>query len=307
MNITILGAGSFGLALAKTFQNNNITIWSKFKEEENNIKNKKYIFTTNLEEALNNKDIIIIAIPINHLENTLLEIKKYYHKGIIIIASKGINENNNKFAYQSLENILPTIPYGILSGGTFAQDMLKEQIMGITLATKNKRVKNIAKKYLENQNLKIEITNDIIGTSLCGAIKNVLAIASGMIDSMNYKESTKFMFLTESILETKRLIKELGGNKSTILSYAGIDDLMLTCTSTKSRNYTFGTILINKKEQIEDYKNKNTIEGLGTTKALYNYLKEKNIASQLINIIYRIIYENDNPNTLIKYLETLKK
>ena len=313
MNITILGSGAFGLALAKSFSktNNKITIWSKFKSEINNLKAsyKEYTLTTNTEEALSNPEIIIIAIPIEFIEETLIEIKSYYKKGIFLIASKGIETKHHQFAFQILTKTFPTIPYGILSGGTFAKDIMKDAIMGITLSTKYQIVNTKTTKALKNSTLILETSKDIIGVSICGAIKNIIAIAFGILEGSNYTESTKFLFLTEAILETKKIIKQLNGKETTILSYAGLDDIMMTSTSQESRNYTFGNLIgqNQKKEIIEKYKNNTTIEGLGTTKAIYQLLKEKNINSQLINTIYKILYENTNKETLITYLQSIKK
>jgi len=158
---------------------------------------------------------------------------------------------------------------------------------------------------LKNKFLKIQITNDITGVELCGAIKNIMAIASGIISGLNYGDSTKFLFITKATYEIQNLIEEFNGNKDTILTYAGIDDICMTCSSKTSRNYTLGTLIGNNtnKEEIEKYKKETTIEGLYTTKSIYDLLKEKNINNSLINIIYNILYNNENPTNLIKYLE----
>ena len=149
MNITILGSGAFGLAMAHCFhiKNNKITIWNKFEEEINTIKDKypNYTFTTNMKDSLLNTNIIIIAIPIEFINDTLKELKKYYQKGIILITTKGISTKTKEFAYQMLEKALPKAQYGILSGGTFAKDIKKEKIMGLTLATKDKKIVTIIK------------------------------------------------------------------------------------------------------------------------------------------------------------------
>ena len=313
MNITILGSGAFGLAIAKCFfiKQHKITIWSKFTSEVNTLKNQyqEYKFTTNMKDATTNTDIIIIAIPIEFFYNTIIELKEVYQQGIILIASKGIEKTTQKFAYQMIENILPNIPYGILSGGTFAKDMLDEKIMGITLASTSNKVINITKESLKNSFLIIEKSNDITGVSICGAAKNIIAIAFGILDGANYPESSKFLFLTEAILEIKNLIIKLGGQESTILSYAGIDDIMMTCTSSKSRNYTFGKMIGQNTplDQIEEYKKNNTIEGLGTTFSFYTLLQKKKIESPLINIIYNILYQNANIQELIQQLKKINK
>lgn len=313
MNITILGSGAFGLALAHSLliNKNNITIWSKFEEETSKLKNiyTKFKFTNNLQETITTADIIIIAIPIEFIQNTLIELKQYNYKGIILIASKGIETKQNKFAYEILESILPNNQYGILSGGTFAKDMQENSIMGITLATTSPNVIELSKKALKNNILKLEISNDIIGVSICGAIKNVMAIGFGILDGANYPESSKFLFLTEAILEIKNIIKHLKGNEKTILSYAGIDDIMMTCTSSKSRNYTLGFMIgINEeKNKIEEYKSNTTIEGLKTTKAFYTLIKEKSIYSPIVTAIYNILYQEKDKKELINYLKKLEK
>ena len=153
--------------------------------------------------------------------------------------------------------------------------------------------------------LKLQYTDDLIGTEICGSIKNVIAIGFGILDGAKFPESTKFLFLTDSIYEINKLIINLKGNKKTIMSYAGIDDIMMTCTSTKSRNHTLGYLIgkNSSKEEIEKYKHNNTIEGLLTAKAIHNLCKEKNIELNICSTIYNILYKNDNYNSIIKYLK----
>ena len=120
--------------------------------------------------------------------------------------------------------------------------------------------------------------NDHIdGIELCGAIKNIMAISCGIIDGMNYPESTKCMLFTRCFHEMINLIYSLGGHKASALTYAGIGDLLLTCTSYKSRNYTFGKLLGSHSDKTTDYVNNTTIEGRYTLKVLYDMLKKKKI------------------------------
>lgn len=310
MNVTILGCGVYGQAIATSLLENNInvTMWNKFQEEIDNIKDtyKKITFTTNLEQSIKNTDLIIIAIPVNFIESTLKELKPYYNNEDILIASKGIDTKNHKFAYEIVQNILETNNIGVISGGSFAIDMQNKKLLGLTLGTNSNTITNKVKKSLENKYIKIQYTNDIIGVSVCGSIKNVMAIGFGILDGANYPESSRFLFLTEAIYEISHLIEYLNGNPETIMSYAGIDDIMMTCTSSKSRNYSLGKLLGENKpiEEINNYKNNTTIEGLGTSKSIYSLSKEKNINLPLTNIIYNILYNNENYEKLIKYLET---
>lgn len=307
MNITILGYGVYGKALAGVFlekETNNVSVWNKFEHEFD----KKYLnisFTTNMEIAVKGADLIVIAIPVAFLDETIISLKEVYEGQDILIASKGIDIDSRLFAYQIIEKHLGNIPVGVISGGTFASDMVNKKVMGITLGTKYDSIKNKVKNSFETNFLKVQYIDDIIGVSVCGSIKNVMAIGFGMLDGANFPPSSRFLFLTKAIYEIRDLIITLGGNKDTVMTYAGIDDIMMTCTSTESRNYSLGNLIgkNSTKEEIDDYKNKTTIEGLGTSRAIYNLAKDINIKLPLSEVIYKILYEDNDISELIKILE----
>lgn len=322
MRVTVLGTGAYGLALANMLnQNNNeIILWSKFKEEitylqkENkakvlpNIKlpsNFKYTF--NMEEAVNKSKLIIIAVPAGAVNEVSKQLAKYYKKDMhICIASKGIEQNSCLFVSSVVEKYIKTKKLAVISGGTFAIDMFNNCPLGLSLATRNKNTSLIVKEALENKYLKLRTTNDIIGIEICGSIKNVIAIASGMLSGLGYPDSTSCMFITESLNDIKNLIKALGGNKKTILSFAGFGDLLLTCTSTKSRNYTLGKMIGERKpkEEIDNYINNTTIEGLYTLKSIYKLLRRKKVKMPIIDLIYNIIFKETDPDKLASFLIT---
>ena len=276
MNITILGCGAYGTALAHMFKENNcnIKMWNKFEDVFPNLKKElpNIEFTTDMKESLENTELIVIAIPIAFLNDVAIELSKFYKNQDILIASKGININDGLFANQIIEKHIKINNIGAISGGTFAIDMKSKKVMGLTLGTTSQSLITKVKNALENKYLKIQYTSDLIGVEICGAIKNVMAIGFGILDGANYPESSRFLFLTEAIYEINKLIKELNGKNNTIMSYAGIDDIMMTCTSSKSRNYTLGKLLGENKDQdtIEEYKKNTTVEGLGTALAIHN-------------------------------------
>ena len=312
MNITILGSGLFGISLAHLFHynKNNITIWSKFDEEVNELSKKylDYSFTNDMDKAIINSDIIILAVPIQFLDETLLTLKDFYHGQVILIASKGIHTTRLQFGYQMLENILPNIEYGVISGGTFAKDMMNECAMGMTLATTYSSVSTSVKNALGNDSyVKIQYSSDVIGVSICGAVKNVMAIGMGMFDGYVDSPSSRFLFLTEAILEIKKLIIKFNGYSDTILSYAGIDDIMMTCTSKESRNYTLGYMIGQQidKKTIDDYKNTTTIEGLETLKAIYSMIKDYKSDFFIIDTIYQILYQNKSIHLVVDMLKNV--
>ena len=181
--------------------------------------------------------------------------------------------------------------------------MAHNEPVGLSIASKNiKTIKEI-KKVLSSDTVKLRTSNDIIGVELCGSVKNVIAIASGILEGLGYNESTRSFLITESLHDIKSLIYGLGGKKKTILSFAGVGDLLLTATSTKSRNYTYG-ILIGKKNytMADDYLNNNTVEGYYTLKSIYTLIKRKKIDIPIIKLIYEIIINKKEPDTLSEFL-----
>lgn len=310
MNITILGCGVYGLALADCFlqkNNNRVMVWNKFEKEILEVK-EKYLgitFTTDMESAIKEADLIVIAIPVAFLNSTVMEMKDLYKGQDILIASKGIDVDSQRLAFEIVKDILPDCSLGVISGGTFAKDMSEGNVMGLTLATDSEIIKNKVKLTLENEFLRIQYISDIVGTSICGAIKNVMAIGFGMLDGAMMPPSSRFLFLTEAIYEINDLIKELDGNNETIMSYAGLGDIMMTCTSSQSRNYTMGSLIgkNTSKERLTEYKKNNTIEGLGTTKAIYELALKKDIDLPISNTIYNILYNDGSANDLIELLK----
>ena len=159
-------------------------------------------------------------------------------------------------------------------------------------------------KAMKNKYVKLRTTKDIIGTEVCGAIKNVIALSSGIIEGLGANESTKAMLLTEAIHDMKEIIDAFNGNKKTVLSFAGIGDLLLTCTSTKSRNFTYGKLIgmKTKKEELEKYKKETTIEGLYTLESIYLLLQKKKVNIPIIDLIYDIVINENTSDKLLTFL-----
>ena len=306
MKIGILGAGAYGMAMASVFDNNGhkIKIWSNSEEEVNllltNHKSNKidyiipddFVITTDMKLVVMDADIIVIAVPSEFVRNVCIELNKYFkEEQIICIASKGIENNSCLFMDDVVSQNINGNNIAIISGGTFAEDMVKEVPVGLTLATKSKLAGDMMLKAMENDYVKIQITDDIIGTEICGSIKNVFAIAAGMLEGMKYPESTKSLFMTEVIKDIKFLIKSLGGKEETILSFAGIGDILLTCSSSKSRNYTLGKMIGEERErqEIKKYIDSSTIEGLYTLNSIKKLLNDKEIEMPIIDLISDII------------------
>ena len=319
MKIAVLGAGAYGCALAQILNENKneVHIWTPFENEVNELTktnttpklpgikiNSNINITTDLNNALNNVDLIVIAIPTAFLSNSIKKIKKYYQNTPICIATKGIEQDTHLFVYDVVKNILKTDKIAVISGPSFAIDIANNYPVGLTIACQDKETIEITTHALTNNHFKLRKSYDIIGTELCGSVKNIIAIAAGILAGLNMPESTSAMLITESLHDIKALIKGLGGDGSTVLSYAGFGDLLLTATSPKSRNYSFG-YLIGKgatKEEIDNYIKNTTIEGLYTLKSISELVEGKDVDIPIINLMEQIIYQNKNPQKLINFL-----
>lgn len=319
MNVAIIGTGAYGMALASIFYDNkcSIKMWTNSEEEKNMLlkegKSDKVNFTipkdiiisTDMKGVVDKANLIMIAIPAKFLDTTSKELKKYYNsKQVICIASKGIEQHTCRFLYDVIRDNIRTSNIAIISGGTFAVDIVYKVPIGLTLATKSNYAKDVVIKGMRNDYVKLRHTKDVIGTEICGAIKNVIAISAGILDGMGYPISTSSMFITESLHDIKDLIKALGGSKKTILSFAGFGDLLLTCTSVKSRNYTLGKIIGEgkSKEEIDKYIESTTIEGLYTLMSIRKLIKNKKIKMPIIDLTYDIIINGKSPDELKSFL-----
>ncbi len=306
MKVCILGAGSYGLALALAFykNNNDVTVWTKVESEKEEIinyrENRKALpgvsipeeikITTNLND---NYKLIVIAIPINYFRSVCEEIKNNINSDTILcIASKGIEKDTNLFPHEVLNSIIETNNIAILSGPTFAIDLAKNSPSGLVCASTSINIYKSIKNCLESNTLKITYTNDLIGTEICGSIKNVMAILSGLLEGIKITETTKALFLTEALNETSNFIETMNGNKETSYTLAGLGDLILTCTSKKSRNYTLGTLIATEnKSNIDNYILNNTVEGYYTLIAINQIIKKKEISVPLVELLYKILFE----------------
>jgi len=320
MKVTILGTGAYGLALSKILveNKNEVVMWTTFEEEKKELIETKrssklkgfklddsVVITTNLEQSIMDSKLIVIAIPTAFVTDVCKNLKKYIKPyQHICIASKGIEQGTCLFIHDMIKRQIKTKYIGAISGPSFAVDLVKKVPVGLAVASKSKRTLNIIRTAFCNDHFKLYPTNDIIGIEVCGSVKNIIAIASGMIDGMGYPISTQALLITQSLHDIKALIHALGGSKRTILSFAGFGDILLTCTSEKSRNYTFGKLIGSNasKEEVEEYKNNITVEGLYTLKSIYKLISNKKIDIPTINIIYDIVFKDEKIDKLIEYL-----
>lgn len=325
MKISVIGLGIYSLAISKALaknKNNKIVIWTEnpkkleeFKETKKLISivdtdiPKNISITTSIKGAVENTNIIYIITASKYVDITTDKIKPYYNKNTpICIASKGIEESREELLSNIVKNTLKTNNIAVISGPTFAIDIINNEPVALALASTSKKAKEYVLNTLSNDTLKLRPSKDMIGIQMCGAVKNVIAIASGILSGLGYSNSTQSFLINESLHDIKDIIKLFGGKPKTILSFAGVGDLMLTCTSTKSRNFSFGYTIGSTKDskKINEYLTNNTVEGYNTLDIIYKMIHKKGIEIKLITTIYNIVYNSEDPNTLAKFLITKK-
>lgn len=319
VKIAILGSGAYGLALASRLlmNQNEVEIWTYSKEEKKELKEtriskklpdyiipKEITITTNMKKVVSDSKIIIIAVPAFAVDDVSKKLSKYIKPSQhILIATKGIEQDTCKFLTDVVLEYINTNRIAVISGPTFAVDIIKDVPIGLSLGTTNELTKKTIIEAFTNPITKLRPTLDIIGIEVCGAIKNVMAIASGMLEGMNVPDSTKALFLTEALNDIKEIIDTLGGNKKTILSFAGFGDILMTCTSPNSRNFTLGKILgSGKKEEAIKYRENTTVEGLYTLKSIQKLLQDTGASIPIIDLIYDIIYREKDKEEMLKML-----
>ncbi len=325
MKISVIGLGIYSLAISKMLakkENNEIVIWTENKEKYEEYKKTKQIksifdttipknikISASLEEVLKDTNLIYIITASKYVDIITEKMKEFYNPEIpICIASKGIEESREELLSSIVKRILKTNNIAVISGPTFAIDIINNEPVALALASKTKKAKEMVLNTLANDTLKLRPSKDMIGIQMCGSIKNVIAIASGILSGLGYSNSTQSFLINESLHDIKDIIKIFGGKPKTILSFAGVGDLMLTCTSTKSRNFSFGYIIGSTKDskKIKEYLTNNTVEGYNTLEIIYKMLHKKGIEIKLITTIYNIVYNGENPDILAKFLITKK-
>ena len=319
MRIGLFGTGAFGLALSSILTDNNheIVMWTKFieekklldKEKTNDVLLKGYYLknnikiTTDIRECIEGSDLLIVAIPVPFMESLFKSLTPFIKDNHIIIASKGINENN-LLPSDLVKKYLNTENYGILGGPTFAVDVIEKKPLAFTLAVNNDVTRELTMKAFANNYVKIKTTKDIRGVELSGALKNVYAIISGVLEGLSVTDSTKALFFSEALYDLCYILDKLDADVVTAMSYAGLGDFLLTCSSTNSRNYSFGKLIGEgcTKEAQEEFLKKTTTEGYHTLKYLLNILNANNISVPIINKLDDIINNREKPEKLLEIL-----
>lgn len=317
MKISFIGTGVFSLAVAINLaqnKENEICMWSENEElvdafmkshKLTKIMPKKEIpeninVSNNYKEVLNNSDIVFVIPSIKYLNDVCQNIKDIIPKNIpVIIGTKGIDEKKEKFAIE-IASVILNNPCYLMSGATYATDVANLDLIGYTIGYKSKKGLKTVLNTLNFDNIILDLQKDYLGISICSVLKNIYAIGAGILNGLGYKNSTNALYLNKVYQELGIVLKKCKSSISILNGFAGLSDLIFTCSSLESRNFNFGKILgeNRNKKDIEKYIKENTIEGYSSLEAMNKFLKKKNISTPIFDSIYGIVIQKKTPKIL---------
>ena len=330
IKIGAIGAGSWGTTLANLLadKGHKVDLWVRENDVYEQIKKNrinetflpgmKLVDSLNpvktFEEALNDKDLIMMVVPSHFYRSVLTQLKPFLKPGMkFISATKGIENNTLKVMSQVAEEILEpeyTESFACLAGPSFAKEVFVKQPTAVTIACRDisqaERLQNVFSTDL----FRVYVSDDLIGVQLCGALKNVIAIGAGASDGLGFGLNARAALITRGLAEITRLGVAMGANPMTFAGLSGIGDLVLTCTGDLSRNRTLG-LKIGKGMKLDEITNGMTMvaEGVKTSISAYELAKKMGVDMPIVDQVYETLYNGKDPLLAVKELMTreLKK
>ena len=309
-NISILGAGGWGIGIAVLLNNNghHVTMWSAVKNEVDMLTEKRentvslpgiiisddIKITENLNEAVTDKDIIVLAVASSYIRSTAARLKGLTKPGQLIInVAKGIEENTLMTMTDIIESELPDANVAVLSGPSHAEEVGRGLPTTCVAAARTKETAEYIQNIFSSMVFRVYTSPDILGVELGGALKNVIALAAGIADGLGYGDNTKAALITRGLTEISRLGIAMGANKLTLYGLSGMGDLIVTCASMHSRNRRAG-ILIGQGYTMEEAMKEvhMVVEGVYSAKAALALGKKYNISLPIIENVNMILFGN---------------
>lgn len=323
--ISVIGAGSWGTALAILLANNlsKVLLWGRDSYLLLNDRrcNDRYLpgvpFPANLEVAESFQDLVgpdlnfLVVVPshafrenLENLRTTILSLDKDPEKATIIWGTKGFDPGSGALLSEVVVEVFPNIrTFGVLSGPSFAAETASGLPTGLTLACNTRQHAERLAHWFRTRSTRVYFSNDLVGVQVGGAVKNVMAIATGISDGLGYGANARSALITRGLSEMIRLGRALGGQIETFNGLTGVGDLILTCTDNQSRNRRFGLGIgsgRSKQEMIDDIGQE--IEGIQTTREVYFKSRSMGIEMPITEQVYRVLYDNVSPDEAVRQL-----
>jgi len=324
--ITLLGGGSWGTALAKLLSENghHVTVWLRDENQCRELSlervNNKYlpkiqipeniVFTSNINEAVKNAEMLLIVTPTQMIRSVLKQIDEEHKKlKIIINASKGIEIGTLALVSDIVKEETINCTFAVLSGPSHAEEVGLSLPTAITVACDDKKVAEEIQDAFMSSYFRVYTNEDVIGAELGGALKNIIALGAGISDGIGYGDNAKAALINRGIVEIARLGIAMGADVHTFYGLTGIGDLIVTCTSKHSRNYNAGNLIGQGYKKDEAIKKIGmVVEGIPTTYAAYELSKKLNVEMPIVDAMYDVLENNaDVKDTVNKLMLRDKK
>ena len=319
-NVGIMGAGSWGTALALLLHKNGhqVTVWSISEEEVKMLSEKRehvsklpgvkipedMVFTTDVESALKGKDFIVLAVPSPFTRNTARSMSPYIADGQIIVdVAKGIEESTLMTLSQQIEQEIPQADVAVLSGPSHAEEVGRGLPTSVVVGAKKEETAKYLQEVFMNEVFRVYTSPDMLGMELGGSLKNVIALAAGIADGMGYGDNTKAALITRGIAEIARLGVKMGGAVESFTGLTGIGDLIVTCASVHSRNRKAGYLIGQGRSMQEAMDEvKMVVEGVYSAKAAVKLGKKYGVSLPIIDKVSEVLFEGKDPGEAVNEL-----
>ncbi|HBC88641.1 MAG TPA: glycerol-3-phosphate dehydrogenase [Lentisphaeria bacterium] len=326
MNIAVLSDGGWGTALAILLVHNghSVRLWGPFPdyicEIRKSRENSKFlagvklpdglVLCEDMKEAVEDSELVVLASPSQYMRGTLEKFSKLHSPGkqILVNVAKGIEVGSLKRMSEICDEILGKTRYCVLSGPSHAEEVAVNVPTAIVAASNDAATAEVVQKVFMNEFFRVYTSSDVVGVELGGALKNVFAIACGVIDGMKLGDNPKAALMTRGIAEMARLGVVLGGRYETFSGLSGIGDLIVTCTSRHSRNRHVGEELGRGRKINEILKEMGLVvaEGVKTSESAHSLALKNNVDTPIINEVYEELYVGKDPRRGVKDLMTRK-
>lgn len=319
-NVGIMGAGSWGTALALLLHKNGhqVTVWSISEEEVKMLSEKRehvsklpgvkipedMMFTSDMESTVKGKDFIVLAVPSPFTRNTARSMSPYVEEGQIIVdVAKGIEESTLMTLSQQIEEEIPKAEVAVLSGPSHAEEVGRGLPTIVVIGAKRKEIAQYLQEMFMNEVFRVYISPDMRGMELGGSLKNVIALAAGIADGLGYGDNTKAALITRGIAEIARLGVKMGGAVESFTGLTGIGDLIVTCASVHSRNRKAG-YLIGQGRTMQEAMDEvqMVVEGVYSAKAAVKLGQKYGVSLPIIDKVSEVLFEGKDPREAVNEL-----
>lgn len=311
-NIGIIGAGSWGTALALLLNKNGhaVTVWS-YKEEEAEMlaKTREHksklpgvplpedmIFTADMEAAVTGKKVLVMAVPSTAVRGTAGKMKSFVKEGQIIVdVAKGIEESTLMTLSQQIEEELPQADVAVLSGPSHAEEVGRGLPTSVVVGAHTKDTAEYLQELFMNETFRVYTSPDMLGMELGGSLKNVIALAAGIADGLGYGDNAKAALITRGIHEISRLGVRMGGAIESFTGLTGVGDLIVTCASVHSRNRKAGYLIgqgMSMQEAMDEVRM--VVEGVYSTKAAVKLGRKYGVDMPIVEQVNAVLFEGKN-------------